>query len=65
MELPSRRRESVCQLLGLTHVAEQLPCRGANDGYLLPQLCVITRVVYRRLRSQVDPPQDLATLADC
>ena len=62
---PIQRRESPSQLLSLTQVAEQLPCRGANDGQLLPQLRVITRVVCRRLRSQVHPPQDLSALADC
>jgi hypothetical protein len=60
-----QRRESPSQLLCLTHVAEQLPCRGANDGHLLPQLRVIIRVVRWRLCSQVHPPQDLITLADC
>ena len=62
---PIQRRESPGQLLSLTHVPEQLPCRGANDRYFPPQLRVVTRVVCRRLRSQVHPPQDLITLADC
>ncbi len=64
MKLPVQRHECLCQLLGLTHVAEQLQRRGANDGYLLSQLNVVSRIVYRRVRSQVDPSQDLATLAD-